>query len=79
MSNFPDLIVTMDGLITTPQGVEFHWTLTGTNAGPDGTGKRISISGLELWQFDKDGLVSDSAGSFNIEEYNRQLQHGSGS
>jgi hypothetical protein len=34
---FPDMIVTMDSLVTTPRVTEFHWTLTGTNTGPEGT------------------------------------------
>src|SRR6478736_2464417 len=31
MTAFPDMTVSMDSLKTTPAGVEFHWTLTGTN------------------------------------------------
>jgi hypothetical protein len=30
----------------------FQWTLTGTNMGPGGTGKRVRISGYELWKID---------------------------
>ena len=76
MTAFPDMIVAMDSLTTTPKGVEFHWTLTGTNTGPNGTGKSVKISGFELWQMDKDGLIGESKGSFDSEEYNRQLKTG---
>ncbi|HYR24017.1 MAG TPA: nuclear transport factor 2 family protein [Chthoniobacterales bacterium] len=48
MTTFPDMIVTFDKVESTPNGVEFHWTLTGTNTGPGGTGKRVRISGYEL-------------------------------
>lgn len=33
------------------------WTLTGGNTGPSGTGKRVRISGYELWKIDNDGLL----------------------
>ena len=74
MTAFPDMIVAMDSLITKPGGTEFHWTLTGTNSGPGGTGKKVKISGFELWHFDKDGLIQESIGSFDADEYNRQLK-----
>src|SRR5436190_12236237 len=56
MAAFPDMIVAMDSLTTKPNGTEFHWTLTGTNSGPGGTGNKVKVSGFELWHFDKDGL-----------------------
>ena len=39
MTAFPDLAETMDALIRTPQVVEFHWTVTGTNTGPAWNGE----------------------------------------
>ena len=76
MTTFPDMVVTFDKLEPTPNGVEFHWTLTGTNTGPGGTGKRVRISGYELWKIDNDGLVAESKGHFDAAEYERQLKHG---
>ena len=76
MTAFPDMIVNMDSIATTSRGVEFHWTLTGTNTGSNGTGKRVRISGVEIWQLDENGLVKESKGSFDADEYNRQLQYG---
>ena len=76
MAAFPDMIVSMDSLITKSNGTEFHWTLTGTNTGPGGTGNKVRISGFELWQFDKDGLIFESRGQFDADEYNRQLKNG---
>ncbi len=76
MTAFPDMIVAMDSLPTTSKGIEFHWTLTGTNTGPNGTGKKVKISGFELWQLDDKGLIKQSLGSFNADEYNRQLKYG---
>ena len=73
MTAFPDMIVTMDRLSESPDGTVFHWTLTGTNTGPNGTGKKVRISGFELWEIDKDGLINNSKGSFDADEYNRQL------
>ena len=53
-----------------------HWTLTGTNTGSGGTGKRVRISGYELWKIDSDGLIAESKGHFDSAEYERQLKHG---
>jgi predicted ester cyclase len=75
MTAFPDIIVSMDSLVTSPKGTEFHWTFTGTNTGPDGTGKKVKISGVEIWQFEN-GLIKESKGSFDTEEYNRQVKSG---
>jgi predicted ester cyclase len=54
----------------------FRWTLTGTNTGSGGTGKRVRISGYELWKIDNDGLIAESKGNFDSAEYERQLKHG---
>lgn len=74
MTAFPDIIVIMDSLIMQPDATAFHWTLTGTNTGPGGTGNKVKISGVELWQFDAAGLIQESKGSFDADEYNRQLK-----
>ncbi len=76
MTAFPDITVVMDSLVTTSGGTEFHWTLVGTNTGPGGTGKKVRVSGKEVWQMDPGGLVLKSMGSFDVEEYNRQLKAG---
>ncbi|MCW8823727.1 MAG: ester cyclase [Ignavibacteriaceae bacterium] len=76
MTAFPDIIVSMDSLVTTPKGTEFHWTFTGTNTGPNGTGKKVRISGIELWQFDDNGLIKESKGRFDTEEYKKQVKYG---
>lgn len=76
MNAFPDMIVTFDRLVQKPRGVEFHWTLMGTNSGPGGTGKRVRISGYEEWQMDANGLVAESLGHYDEKEYARQLEHG---
>lgn len=76
MKAFPDMIVTKDTMIVTRYGVEFHWTLTGTNTGPNGTGKKVKISGFEAWQMSNDGLIQISIGNFDTTEYKRQLKYG---
>jgi hypothetical protein len=43
MSAFPDLVVKMDRLAVNGTKTEYHWTLTGTNTGPGGTGKFVRI------------------------------------
>jgi len=76
MRDLPDMIVTMDDVTHASDGTKFHWTLTGTNTEPGGTGKRLRISGYELWAISEDGLIGDSKGHFDNAEYERQLQHG---
>ena len=78
MRDLPDMIVTMDDVTHHSDGTKFHWTLTGTNTGPGGTGKRVRISGYELWKFDPDGLIAKSKGHFDSAEYERQLKPGVG-
>jgi hypothetical protein len=53
---------------------EYHWTLSGTSTGPEGTGRRVRISGFESWQIGSDGLIEASEGHFDSAEYERQLQ-----
>ena len=76
MTDFPDMVVTMDDLVPNPEGTAFHWTLTGTNTGPGGTGKSVRISGYELWHIGADGLIAESKGHFDSAEYEHQLEHG---
>ena len=76
MTTFPDMIVTFDKLEPRGDATAFHWTLIGTNTGPGGTGKRVRISGYELWKIDNDGLIAESKGHFDSAEYERQLKHG---
>src|SRR5436309_12198302 len=76
MRDFPDIIVTMDDLKIGGRSscdAAFHWTLIGTNTGPGGTGKRVRISGYELWKIDNDGLIAESKGHFDSAEYDHQL------
>jgi len=74
MTTFPDMVVTFDKLMSHGDQSEFHWTLTGTNTGPGGTGNKVRISGYELWKIDNDGLIAQSEGHFDTAEYERQLK-----
>jgi len=75
MTAFPDMTVTFDKYISqSATKGDFHWTLSGTNTGPGGSGKRVQISGYEEWTFGKDGLVETSLGHFDDGEYQRQLR-----
>ena len=76
MTTFPDLEVRMDQLDVSADHIKFIWILTGTNDGPGGTGNKVHISGFEEWIIDEDGLIAESRGHFDNEEYRRQLEHG---
>ena len=74
MRDFPDIVITFDKLESHRDRTGFHWTLTGTNTGPGGTGNEVRISGYELWKFDNNGLIAESKGHFDAGDYDRQLK-----
>ncbi len=45
--------------------VEYHWTFTGTNTGPGGTGNAVRVSGFGEWTIDDDGLIAASVGHYD--------------
>ena len=77
MAAFPDIEISMDDVIESEDAhIEYHWTLDGTNTGPDGTGNHVRISGFETWTMGDNGLVASSVGTFDQAEYERQLAEG---
>lgn len=73
MSAFPDLVVEMDGLEYAGQQYRYRWTLTGTNSGAGGSGRKVRISGHEEWTISADGLIAVSLGHFDAADYDRQI------
>jgi uncharacterized protein (TIGR02246 family) len=73
MEAFPDMVVTMDAVSLDGDRATFHWTWTGTNTGPGGTGSSVHISGYEEWTFSADGLLRESKGHYDEAEYERQM------
>jgi uncharacterized protein (TIGR02246 family) len=78
MTALPDMIVTLDSVGVEGDRAIYRWTLTGTNAGPGGTGKNVRISGYEEWTLGEDGLIAQSKGHLDAAEYQRQLKVGFG-
>jgi uncharacterized protein (TIGR02246 family) len=74
MTALPDLCVVMDDLQLRGDQAEYYWTLSGSNTGPGGTGRRVRISGCEKWSLGRDELIASSQGSFDADEYRRQLE-----
>ena len=74
MTAFPDLKVSLDRLVFDDDRTIFHWTCTGTNTGPGGTGRFVRFSGFESWEIGADGLIAHSRGTFDSADYDRQLQ-----
>jgi len=73
MDAFPDMVVKMDSVSRKGARATFHWTWTGTNTGPGGTGRSVRISGYEEWTLDDDGLILESKGHYDEAEYQRQV------
>ena len=75
MRSFPDLQVIFDNLLIKGDRAEYHWTLIGTNTGPGVSGRKVRISGYEVWKIG-DGLIAESQGYFDSKTYENQLKHG---
>lgn len=73
MESFPDIVVHMDDLRSSGTHAVYRWTLEGHNTGPDGTGNYVRVSGWEYWRYDSEGLVVESYGHFDADDYDRQL------
>lgn len=78
MDAFPDMVVKMDSVSQEGSHAAFHWTWTGMNTGPGGTGKAVRICGYEEWTFNADGLIVESKGHYDEAEYQIQLSDESG-
>ncbi len=76
MTAFPDMELFMDNLNIQDDQVTYHWTFVGTNTGPDGTGNGVRFHGYEQWTFGDDGLIANSDGHFDNDEYQHQLKYG---
>ncbi len=74
MEAFPDLELTMDSLTVHDGTYRYYWTFKGTNTGPGGTGNKVDFSGFEEWTVNEQGLVQKSIGTYDAEEYKRQLE-----
>lgn len=74
MAAFPDMVVRLDSLREESGATVFHWTWTGTNTGPGGTGAAVNLTGHERWTFSANGLILKSDGHFDNDEYQRQLK-----
>jgi hypothetical protein len=70
MTAYPDMRVVMDGLRVDDAGATYHWTLTGTHAA---TGRAVRIGGREIWRIGEGGLIAESRGHYDEEEYLRQV------
>lgn len=73
MTAYPDLVVKFDRLEPKGDRVLYHWTFTGTNTGPGGTGNQVRISGYENWKIGSDGLIADSKGRYDAQDWDRQV------
>jgi len=72
----PDMQVYMNELVVDGERIEYHWTFTGTNTGPGGTGNAVRVTGYEEWTLSAEGLIAASRGHYDAAEYARQLAHG---
>jgi predicted ester cyclase len=74
MEAFPDIELTMDSLTAESGTYRYYWTFKGTNTGPNGTGNKVVFSGFEEWTMNEQGLVKNSIGTYDAEDYQRQIE-----
>src|SRR5262249_35643231 len=73
MTAYPDLVVTFDRLEPRGDRVLYHWTFTGANTGPGGTGHQVHISGYEDWKIGSEGLIANQKGNYDVQDWDRQV------
>ena len=73
MEAFPDMELTMDSLTVENGTYRYYWTFRGSNTGPEGTGNKVDFSGFEEWTMNDQRLVKKSVGTYDAEDYQRQL------
>ena len=73
---FPDISIHMDDFRSSGTHAVLRWTFEGHNTGPEGTGNYAKVSGWEYWRYTDDGLVAESFGHFDAEDYERQVNEG---
>ncbi len=78
MEAFPDMKLTMNSLAVNDGTYSYHWTFKGTNTGPNGTGNKVNFSGFEEWTMNKDRLVQKSIGTYDADDYEKQLNGNKG-
>lgn len=74
MTAFPDLVVRMDTLEVDGSRAIYRWTLVGTNTGPGGSGRPVTISGHEEWTIGAEGLIAASLGHYDTADFERQVR-----
>ncbi len=74
MEAFPDMELIMDSLTVEEETYRYYWTFIGTNTGPSGTGNKVDFNGFEEWTMNDQGLVQKSIGTYDAEDYQRQLE-----
>lgn len=73
IAEFPDIELSMDGLEALDGRQVYHWSFTGTHSG---TGNRVRIHGSETWRFNDEGLIAESIGQYDANEYALQVAEG---
>lgn len=74
MQAFPDLKMELRNLETGPNRAVYHWELSGTNTGPEGTGNPVRISGRDEWSLSADNHIAKAIGSYDENDLQRQLE-----
>lgn len=69
MATLPDLKLSLDDVQALNGKILYHWLLEGTHSV---TGRKVRFGGHEQWMMGADGLIAESIGSFDEEDFRRQ-------
>jgi hypothetical protein len=50
-----DMQVYFGDLVVDGDRIEYHWTFTGTDTGPGGTGNGVRVKGIRVWSSTRTG------------------------
>ena len=70
MSDFPDLVLTLDSVLVADHHMVYVWTFEGHHKD---TGNHVKFSGWEEWDLDDDLKVIKSLGWYDNVDYERQV------
>jgi uncharacterized protein (TIGR02246 family) len=69
MATLPDLKLYLDDVQESNGKVLYQWSLVGTHSI---TGKKVRFSGHEEWTMGANGLIAESIGTFDENDFHRQ-------
>lgn len=72
MAAFSDLEIRWNDTPVAADRAVFNWTFLGVHSDPHGTGKRVRVRGMGVWDLGPEGLIATSRGYYDTATFARQ-------